>query len=172
MLHRELLSYVDVIQVSLRSFRQYLEESLGKLRYTNIDFVKHCRWEPMHILCLYEPPAFILGRWPCFPLNLLLTTFLLAFSGIKCKELSTSTGMRIFQNHRPKICVISIRSSVSFPCPCHHHFTSNLYAIYCSCSVFKGSSIITSAKSQKTLQKGWKLWVESGVTKRRVLDMT
>lgn len=45
-LHRELLSYVDVIQVSLRSFRQYLEESLGKLRYTNIDFVKHCRWGP------------------------------------------------------------------------------------------------------------------------------
>nr|XP_048276472.1 coiled-coil domain-containing protein 180 isoform X1 [Myodes glareolus] len=42
-LHRELLSYVDVIQVSLRSFRQYLEESLGKLRYTNIDFVKRCR---------------------------------------------------------------------------------------------------------------------------------
>ncbi|KAM5298475.1 coiled-coil domain-containing protein 180 [Ctenodactylus gundi] len=42
-LHRELLSYVDVTQVSLRSFRQYLEESLGKLRYTNIEFVKHCR---------------------------------------------------------------------------------------------------------------------------------
>ncbi|XP_051017528.1 coiled-coil domain-containing protein 180 [Acomys russatus] len=42
-LHRELLSYVDVVQMSLRSFRQYLEESLGKLRYTNIDFVKHCR---------------------------------------------------------------------------------------------------------------------------------
>ncbi|XP_054582862.1 coiled-coil domain-containing protein 180 [Eptesicus fuscus] len=42
-LHRELLSYVDVIQVSLRSFRQYLEESLGKLRYTNIDFIKHSR---------------------------------------------------------------------------------------------------------------------------------
>uniref|UniRef100_A0A8D1ILE9 Coiled-coil domain containing 180 n=1 Tax=Sus scrofa TaxID=9823 RepID=A0A8D1ILE9_PIG len=42
-LHRELLSYVDVIQVSLRSFRQYLEESLGKLRYTNVEFVKHCR---------------------------------------------------------------------------------------------------------------------------------
>ncbi|XP_047380081.1 coiled-coil domain-containing protein 180 isoform X1 [Sciurus carolinensis] len=42
-LHRELLSYVDVIQVSLRSFRQYLEESLGKLRYTNIDYIKHCR---------------------------------------------------------------------------------------------------------------------------------
>lgn len=45
-LHRELLSYVDVIQVSLRSFRQYLEESLGKVRDTNIEFVKHCRWEP------------------------------------------------------------------------------------------------------------------------------
>lgn len=45
-LHRELLSYVDVIQLSLRSFRQYLEESLGKLRYTNIDYIKHCRWEP------------------------------------------------------------------------------------------------------------------------------
>uniref|UniRef100_A0A2K6GB33 Coiled-coil domain containing 180 n=1 Tax=Propithecus coquereli TaxID=379532 RepID=A0A2K6GB33_PROCO len=42
-LQRELLSYVDVTQVSLRSFRQYLEESLGKLRLTNIEFVKHCR---------------------------------------------------------------------------------------------------------------------------------
>ncbi|XP_039712072.1 coiled-coil domain-containing protein 180 [Pteropus medius] len=42
-LHRELLSYVDVIQVSLRSFRQYLEESLGKVRDANIEFVKHCR---------------------------------------------------------------------------------------------------------------------------------
>ncbi|XP_044937536.1 coiled-coil domain-containing protein 180 isoform X3 [Mustela putorius furo] len=42
-LHRELLSYVDVTQVSLRSFRQYLEESLGKLRLTNIEFIKHCR---------------------------------------------------------------------------------------------------------------------------------
>lgn len=42
-LQRELLSYVDVIQVSLRSFRQYLEESMGKLRYTNIEFIKHCR---------------------------------------------------------------------------------------------------------------------------------
>ncbi|XP_023561251.1 coiled-coil domain-containing protein 180 [Octodon degus] len=42
-LHRRLLSYVDVTQVSLRSFRQYLEESLGKLRYTNIEFVQHCR---------------------------------------------------------------------------------------------------------------------------------
>nr|XP_012331190.2 coiled-coil domain-containing protein 180 isoform X1 [Aotus nancymaae]XP_021521167.1 coiled-coil domain-containing protein 180 isoform X1 [Aotus nancymaae] len=42
-LHRELLSYVDVTQVSLRSFRQYLEESLGKLRSSNIEFIKHCR---------------------------------------------------------------------------------------------------------------------------------
>ncbi|XP_039090675.1 coiled-coil domain-containing protein 180 isoform X1 [Hyaena hyaena] len=42
-LHRELLSYVDVMQVSLRSFRQYLEESLGKLHDTNIEFIKHCR---------------------------------------------------------------------------------------------------------------------------------
>ncbi|XP_066223707.1 coiled-coil domain-containing protein 180 [Saccopteryx leptura] len=42
-LHQELFSYVDVIQVSLRSFRQYLEESLGKLRYTNVEFIKHCR---------------------------------------------------------------------------------------------------------------------------------
>lgn len=42
-LHRELLSYVDVVQVSLSSFRQYLEESLGKLRYTNVEFVRHCR---------------------------------------------------------------------------------------------------------------------------------
>ncbi|XP_033287048.1 coiled-coil domain-containing protein 180 isoform X6 [Orcinus orca] len=42
-LHQELLSYVDVVQVSLRSFRQYLEESLGKLRYTNVEFVRHCR---------------------------------------------------------------------------------------------------------------------------------
>nr|XP_054376300.1 coiled-coil domain-containing protein 180 isoform X12 [Pongo abelii] len=42
-LHQELLSYVDVTQVSLRSFRQYLEESLGKLRYSNIEFIRHCR---------------------------------------------------------------------------------------------------------------------------------
>ncbi|XP_037599645.1 coiled-coil domain-containing protein 180 isoform X1 [Cebus imitator] len=42
-LHRELLSYVDVTQVSLRSFRQYLEESLGKLHSSNIEFIKHCR---------------------------------------------------------------------------------------------------------------------------------
>ncbi|XP_036891766.1 coiled-coil domain-containing protein 180 isoform X2 [Sturnira hondurensis] len=41
--HQELLSYVDVIQVSLRSFRQYLEESLGKLRFTNIEYIRHCR---------------------------------------------------------------------------------------------------------------------------------
>ena len=45
-LHQELLSYIDVVQVSLRSFRQYLEENLGKLHYANIEFIKHCRWEP------------------------------------------------------------------------------------------------------------------------------
>uniref|UniRef100_A0A8C9M4B5 Coiled-coil domain containing 180 n=1 Tax=Panthera tigris altaica TaxID=74533 RepID=A0A8C9M4B5_PANTA len=42
-LHQELLSYIDVVQVSLRSFRQYLEENLGKLHYANIEFIKHCR---------------------------------------------------------------------------------------------------------------------------------
>lgn len=56
-LNRELLSYVDVIQVSLRSFRQYLEESLGKLRYTNIDFIKHSRWEPAS--GPLRPPGFL-----------------------------------------------------------------------------------------------------------------
>ncbi|XP_059957228.1 LOW QUALITY PROTEIN: coiled-coil domain-containing protein 180 [Mesoplodon densirostris] len=42
-LHQELLSYVNIVQVTLRSFRRYLEESLGKLRYTNVEFVRHCR---------------------------------------------------------------------------------------------------------------------------------
>ncbi|GAB5579936.1 coiled-coil domain-containing protein 180 isoform X1 [Prionailurus iriomotensis] len=42
-LHQELLSYIDVVQVSLRSFRQYLEENLGKLHYANIEFIKRCR---------------------------------------------------------------------------------------------------------------------------------
>lgn len=58
--------------------------------------------------------------------------FDLVSSGIRFKELSTSTGARIFHHHRPKLCAISIRSSVSFPCPCRHHFTSDLYEIYCS----------------------------------------
>ncbi|XP_043845466.1 coiled-coil domain-containing protein 180 [Dromiciops gliroides] len=42
-LHRELLSYVDVMQVSLRGFRQYLEENMEKLRLANMDFLKKCR---------------------------------------------------------------------------------------------------------------------------------
>lgn len=72
-LQRELLSYVDVIQVSLRSFRQYLEESLGKLRYTNIEFIKHCRWEPAS-----RPPvglwALSVERWSCLPLHFSIMT--------------------------------------------------------------------------------------------------
>ncbi|XP_068925370.1 coiled-coil domain-containing protein 180 [Petaurus breviceps papuanus] len=42
-LHRELLSYVDVMQVSLRGFRQYLEETMEKLQLANVDFLKKCR---------------------------------------------------------------------------------------------------------------------------------
>ncbi|XP_072488933.1 coiled-coil domain-containing protein 180 isoform X2 [Notamacropus eugenii] len=42
-LHRELLSYVDVMQVSLRGFRQYLEENMEKLRHANTNFLKKCR---------------------------------------------------------------------------------------------------------------------------------
>lgn len=72
-LQRELLSYVDVIQVSLRSFRQYLEESMGKLRYTNIEFIKHCRWEPVS-----GPPvglwALSVERWSCLPLHFSVMT--------------------------------------------------------------------------------------------------
>ncbi|OWK01118.1 hypothetical protein Celaphus_00018451 [Cervus elaphus hippelaphus] len=55
-LHRELLSYVDVIQVSLRSFRQYLGESLGKLRDTNIEFIKRCRSRHAYIVDLLVLP--------------------------------------------------------------------------------------------------------------------
>ncbi|XP_054853763.1 coiled-coil domain-containing protein 180 [Eublepharis macularius] len=43
-LHMELLNHVEVIQVSLRSYRQYLEEALGKLREANTDFLKACRF--------------------------------------------------------------------------------------------------------------------------------
>ncbi|XP_031412075.1 coiled-coil domain-containing protein 180 isoform X1 [Meleagris gallopavo] len=39
----ELLHYLDVIRVSLRSYRNYLEENLGKLRDSNVDFLKGCR---------------------------------------------------------------------------------------------------------------------------------
>ncbi|XP_020837652.1 coiled-coil domain-containing protein 180 isoform X2 [Phascolarctos cinereus] len=42
-LHRELLSYVDVMQVSIRGFRQYLEENMEKLQFANMDFLKKCR---------------------------------------------------------------------------------------------------------------------------------
>ena len=66
-LHRELLSYVDVLQVSLRSFRQYLEESLGKLRYTSIEFIKHCRWEPASGLGGLW--ALSVDGWSCVPLH-------------------------------------------------------------------------------------------------------
>lgn len=40
----ELLHYLDVIRVSLRSYRNYLEENLGKLRDSNVDFLKGCRY--------------------------------------------------------------------------------------------------------------------------------
>ncbi|KAH0615378.1 hypothetical protein JD844_004560 [Phrynosoma platyrhinos] len=42
-LHIELLNHVEVMQLSLRSYRQYLEEALGKLREANTDFLKACR---------------------------------------------------------------------------------------------------------------------------------
>ncbi|XP_074066897.1 coiled-coil domain-containing protein 180 isoform X2 [Macrotis lagotis] len=42
-MHRELLSYVDVMQVSLLGFRQYLEENMEKLRLANMNFLRKCR---------------------------------------------------------------------------------------------------------------------------------
>ncbi|KFO10271.1 hypothetical protein N312_06048, partial [Balearica regulorum gibbericeps] len=42
-LHSELHNHLEVIQVSLRSYRNYLEEALGKLRDSNVDFLKACR---------------------------------------------------------------------------------------------------------------------------------
>nr|XP_028571004.1 coiled-coil domain-containing protein 180 isoform X2 [Podarcis muralis] len=39
----ELIDHVEVMQLSLRSYRQYLEEALGKLRDANTDFLKACR---------------------------------------------------------------------------------------------------------------------------------
>ncbi|XP_025905435.1 coiled-coil domain-containing protein 180 [Nothoprocta perdicaria] len=42
-LHSELLNHLEIIQISLRSYRNYLEESLGKLRDSNVDFLKTCR---------------------------------------------------------------------------------------------------------------------------------
>ncbi|POI23934.1 hypothetical protein CIB84_012318, partial [Bambusicola thoracicus] len=40
----ELHHYLDVIRVSLRSYRNYLEETLGRLRDSNVDFLKGCRY--------------------------------------------------------------------------------------------------------------------------------
>ncbi|KFQ49367.1 hypothetical protein N334_00924, partial [Pelecanus crispus] len=42
-LHSELHNHLEVIQVSLRSYRNYLEEALGNLRDSNVDFLKACR---------------------------------------------------------------------------------------------------------------------------------
>ncbi|XP_078238907.1 coiled-coil domain-containing protein 180 [Pogona vitticeps] len=42
-LHIELINHVEVMQLSLRSYRQYLEETLGKLREANTDFLRACR---------------------------------------------------------------------------------------------------------------------------------
>ncbi|KFW08385.1 hypothetical protein N327_06151, partial [Fulmarus glacialis] len=42
-LHSELRNHLEVIQVSLRSYRNYLEEALGKLRDSNVDFLRACR---------------------------------------------------------------------------------------------------------------------------------
>ncbi|XP_051492744.1 globoside alpha-1,3-N-acetylgalactosaminyltransferase 1 isoform X3 [Apus apus] len=42
-LHSELQNHLEMIQVSLRSYRNYLEEALGKLRVSNVDFLKGCR---------------------------------------------------------------------------------------------------------------------------------
>ncbi|XP_015734549.1 coiled-coil domain-containing protein 180 isoform X3 [Coturnix japonica] len=39
----DLLHYLDVIRVSLGSYRNYLKESLGKLRDSNVDFLRGCR---------------------------------------------------------------------------------------------------------------------------------
>ncbi|XP_075026750.1 coiled-coil domain-containing protein 180 isoform X2 [Calonectris borealis] len=41
-LHSELRNHLEVIQVSLRSYRNYLEEALGKLRHSNVDFLRAC----------------------------------------------------------------------------------------------------------------------------------
>ncbi|KFQ99314.1 hypothetical protein N306_14741, partial [Opisthocomus hoazin] len=42
-LHSELHNHLEVIQVSLRSYRKYLDEALGKLRDSNVNFLKACR---------------------------------------------------------------------------------------------------------------------------------
>ncbi|KFQ52354.1 hypothetical protein N333_04131, partial [Nestor notabilis] len=42
-LHSELHNHLEMIQVSLRSYRNYLEEAFGKLRDSNVAFLKACR---------------------------------------------------------------------------------------------------------------------------------
>ncbi|KAM6372173.1 coiled-coil domain-containing protein 180 [Pluvialis apricaria] len=42
-LRLELHNHLEMIRVSLRSYRKYLEEALGKLRDSNVDFLKACR---------------------------------------------------------------------------------------------------------------------------------
>ncbi|XP_065552171.1 coiled-coil domain-containing protein 180 isoform X2 [Lathamus discolor] len=42
-LHSELHNHLEMIQVSLRSYRNYTEEAFGKLRNSNVDFLKTCR---------------------------------------------------------------------------------------------------------------------------------
>ncbi|PKU32683.1 hypothetical protein llap_17013 [Limosa lapponica baueri] len=42
-LHSELHNHLEMIHVSLRSYRNYLEEALGKLRDSNVDFLRACR---------------------------------------------------------------------------------------------------------------------------------
>ncbi|KFQ31267.1 hypothetical protein N331_07090, partial [Merops nubicus] len=41
--HSELQNQLEVIQVSLRSYRDYLEEALGELRDSNVNFLRACR---------------------------------------------------------------------------------------------------------------------------------
>lgn len=43
-LHSELHNHLEMIQVSLRSYRNYLDEAFGKLRNSNVDFLKTCRY--------------------------------------------------------------------------------------------------------------------------------
>nr|XP_025042054.1 uncharacterized protein LOC102450026 isoform X3 [Pelodiscus sinensis] len=42
-LHSKLLNHVEVIQISLWSYWNYLDEALGKLRDSKVDFLKACR---------------------------------------------------------------------------------------------------------------------------------
>ncbi|KGL99052.1 hypothetical protein N301_12440, partial [Charadrius vociferus] len=42
-LHSELHNHLEMIHVSLRSYRNHLEEALGNLRDSNVNFLKACR---------------------------------------------------------------------------------------------------------------------------------